>query len=143
MNRQHLIEKMAEISREMIAFRKDLHAHPELCFEEYRTSQRIAQQLEQWGIEVHTGIAQTGVVGVIRKGFSQRSVGLRADMDALPITEQNQFEHASRHLGKMHACGHDGHVAMLMAAAHYLAKYAEFNRTVYLIYITLAFYSIY
>ena len=131
---QHLIEKLASIIPSMTQFRRDLHAHPELCFQEYRTSQRIVDQLQQWGIEVHTGIAETGVVGVIRKGSSSRSIGLRADMDALPMTEQNQFQHVSQYSGRMHACGHDGHVAMLLTAAYFLATQSEFDGTVNLIF---------
>lgn len=116
------------------ALRHDLHAHPELRFEEHRTAELVARTLQHWGIEIHRGLAGTGIVGVIRKGDSTRSIGLRADMDALPIQEQNQFSHASRHAGKMHACGHDGHTAMLLGAAHYLAQHSPFNGSVYLIF---------
>jgi amidohydrolase len=114
--------------------RRDLHAHPELRFEEHRTSARVAQELAQCGITVHRGIGKTGVVGVLRRGTSPRAIGLRADMDALPITESNTFEHASVHPGKMHACGHDGHTAMLLSAAQYLAQHGEFDGTVYFIF---------
>ena len=108
----------------IVALRRDIHAHPELCFEERRTADVIAAQLATWGIEVHRGLGRTGVVGTIRgtaPGGAGRAVGLRADMDALPMTEHNTFAHASRHAGRMHACGHDGHVAMLLAAAQQLA----------------------
>jgi hippurate hydrolase len=116
------------------ALRRDIHAHPELCFEEERTADLVARQLEGWGVEVHRGLGRTGVVGVIRNGSSERAVGLRADMDALPIQEHNHFGHASRHAGKMHACGHDGHTAMLLAAAQYLAKHRNFDGTVVLVF---------
>jgi len=116
------------------AFRRDLHAHPELCFEEHRTADLVAQRLAQWGIPVHRGLGRTGVVGVVRQGNSPRAIGLRADMDALPMQEFNHFAHASRHPGKMHACGHDGHVAMLLAAAQHLAQHRDFDGTVYLIF---------
>jgi len=114
--------------------RRDLHAHPELGFEEQRTSELIAQTLAGWGIPVHRGLGKTGVVGVVRNGSSPRAVGLRADIDALPVTEHNTFAHASVHPGRMHACGHDGHTAMLLAAARYLARHRDFDGTVYLIF---------
>ena len=114
--------------------RHDLHAHPELRFEEHRTAELVARTLSHWGIEIHRGLGGTGVVGVIKNGESGNSIGLRADMDALPIQEHNQFEHASRYPGKMHACGHDGHTAMLLGAAQYLAQHRRFNGTVYLIF---------
>ena len=116
------------------ALRRDIHAHPELCFEEFRTSDLVARQLADWGIEVHRGLAQTGVVGVILGRPGPRAIGLRADMDALSLTEHNSFEHASQHPGKMHACGHDGHVAMLLAAAQHLAQHRDFEGTVVLIF---------
>ena len=118
----------------MAALRQDLHAHPELAFDEQRTAQVVAAQLTQWGITVHRGIGGTGVVGVITRGNCKRAVGLRADMDALPVAEQNTFTHASRNSGRMHACGHDGHTAMLLAAAQYLARAGDFDGTVYLIF---------
>jgi len=124
---------VAEISA-LRALRRDLHAHPELGFEERRTSDLIARSLEGWGIPVHRGLGGTGIVGVIRQGSGGRSVGLRADMDALPVTEQNVFPHRSVHPGKMHACGHDGHVAMLLAAAQYLSRHRNFDGTVYLVF---------
>lgn len=114
--------------------RYDLHAHPELAFEEHRTADVVAAKLQQWQIPIHRGLGRTGVVGIVKAGQSDRAIGLRADMDALPIQEQNQFAHASKRSGKMHACGHDGHTAMLLAAAHYLASHRNFDGTVYLIF---------
>ena len=116
------------------ALRRDIHAHPELCFQEVRTADLVAARLTEWGIPIHRGLATTGVVGIIKNGTSKRAIGLRADMDALPIQEFNTFAHASRHSGKMHACGHDGHTAMLLAAAQHLAKHRNFDGTVYLIF---------
>ena len=118
----------------MAALRRDLHAHPELCFEEVRTADLVAAKLTEWGIPVHRGLGKTGVVGIVRNGTSTRAVGLRADMDALPMQEFNTFAHASRHPGRMHACGHDGHTAMLLAAAQHLAQHRDFDGTVYLIF---------
>ncbi len=114
--------------------RRDIHAHPELCFEEQRTSDLIASTLTEWGIPIHRGLGKTGVVGIIKSGSSARAVGLRADIDALPMTEQNKFDHASTIRGRMHACGHDGHTAMLLAAARYFAEHRNFDGTVYLIF---------
>ena len=114
--------------------RRDIHAHPELCFEEQRTSDLIAKALTDWGIPIHRGLGTTGVVGIVKNGSAQRAVGLRADIDALPMTERNQFPHASQHAGKMHACGHDGHTAMLLAAAKHLSKHRNFDGTVYLVF---------
>jgi amidohydrolase len=122
---------------QLTAIRRDLHAHPELCFQEQRTSELIAQTLTGWNIPIHRGLGTTGVVGIIEGtlGHSSKALGLRADMDALPITEHNTFAHASRHPGKMHACGHDGHTAMLLAAAQQLAaQRAQFDGTVYAIF---------
>lgn len=116
------------------ALRRDIHAHPELCFAEERTSALVAAHLRALGIETHTGLGKTGVLGVIKKGSSKAAIGLRADMDALPITELNTFAHQSSYPGKMHACGHDGHTAILLATAQYLAQEQEFNGTVYLIF---------
>ena len=116
------------------ALRRDIHAHPELCFQEQRTSDLIAKALTDWGIPVERGLGTTGVVGIVRNGTSARAVGLRADIDALPMTESNTFAHASRHAGKMHACGHDGHTAMLLAAAKHLSKHRNFDGTVYLVF---------
>jgi len=117
--------------------RRDLHAHPELCYQEVRTADIVAAQLADWGIEVHRGLGVTGVVGVVHGrdgGACGRGLGLRADMDALPMTELNTFAHASQHPGKMHACGHDGHTAMLLAAGQVLAEQRDFDGTVYLIF---------
>jgi len=119
---------------ELIAWRRDLHAHPELSYEEHRTSAFVASLLESWGIEVERGLAGTGVVGRLRRGTSTRSIGLRADMDALPLQEANRFGHASRYAGRMHACGHDGHTTMLLGAARQLARGCRFDGTVNLIF---------
>ena len=114
--------------------RRDIHAHPELCFEEQRTADVVAAKLTEWGIPMHRGMGTTGVVGIVKNGISKRAIGLRADMDALPMQEFNTFDHASTHAGKMHACGHDGHTAMLLAAAQHFAKNRNFDGTVYLIF---------
>jgi amidohydrolase len=114
--------------------RRDIHAHPELCFEEQRTSDLIAKTLSEWGIPVHRGLGTTGVVGIIKNGSSHRALGLRADIDALPMTEHNRFAHASVNAGKMHACGHDGHTAMLLAAARQLSRQRNFDGTVYVVF---------
>ena len=119
---------------EMTQWRHDLHMHPELGFQETRTARQVALALESFGIEVHRGIGKTGVVGVLKVGQSTRSIGLRADMDALPIEEGNTFAHRSRHGGCMHACGHDGHTAMLLGAAKYLAATRRFDGTVNFIF---------
>ncbi len=129
-----LIESILADAAGITSLRRDLHAHPELCFEEQRTAELIARQLTEWGIPVHRGLGRTGVVGVLKNGTSARTLGLRADMDALPVTERNTFAHASRHPGKMHACGHDGHVAMLLAAAKHLSTHRTFDGTVYLVF---------
>jgi len=129
-----LIDSILANASQIAALRRDLHAHPELCFEEHRTADLIANALTDWGIPVVRGLAKTGVIGIVRNGTSNRAVGLRADMDALPVTEHNRFAHASRHAGKMHACGHDGHTAMLLAAAQHLARHRDFDGTVYLIF---------
>ena len=131
------IDSIASRLAEFAALRRDLHAHPELCFEERRTADVVAHKLTEWGIPVHRGMGTTGVVGIVHGrdgGASGRAVGLRADMDALPMQEFNQFAHASQHAGKMHACGHDGHTTMLLAAAQYLAQHRDFDGTVYLIF---------
>ena len=119
---------------EIQAFRRDIHAHPEVAYEETRTAKQIASKLHENGITVIRNIGLTGIVGKIQNGTSPRAIGLRADMDALPITETNQFDHASRHPGKMHACGHDGHMAMLLGAAIHLARTRRFDGTVYAIF---------
>ncbi len=119
---------------EMTEWRRDIHAHPELGFQENRTAELVAQRLESFGCEVHRGIGRTGVVGVLRSGNSRRAIGLRADMDALPISEANAFEHRSQHAGRMHACGHDGHTTMLLGAAKYLAATRNFDGIVHFIF---------
>ena len=129
-----LIDSIVTQAAAIAAVRRDLHAHPELCYEEVRTADVVATQLAQWGLPVHRGLGTTGVVGIVKNGSSARAVGLRADMDALPVTERNTFAHASKHPGKMHACGHDGHTAMLLAAAQHLARHRHFDGTVYLIF---------
>src|SRR5262245_58900614 len=106
--------RIAADHAEMTAWRRDIHAHPELGFEEHRTSDIVAKKLKEFGGEVHTGIAKTGVVGTIRVGNSPRVVGFRADMDAMPMDELNTFDHRSTHKGRMHGCGHDGHTTMLL-----------------------------
>ena len=128
-----LVDSFADITR-FVALRRDIHAHPELGFEEHRTSQLVADLLREWGIEVHTGVAGTGVVGVLRNGTGKRSIGLRADLDALPLQEENRFAHRSQHDGRMHACGHDGHTTMLLAAAWHLAQGRDFDGTVNFIF---------
>ena len=133
----NLIDPLIEFQSELRRIRRDIHAHPELCYEEQRTAGVVAQKLTDWGIPVVRGMGRTGVVGIIKAGSSARAVGLRADMDALPMQELNTFAHASRHTGKMHACGHDGHTAMLLGAAHYLSYLAQqrnFDGTVYVIF---------
>ena len=127
-------ERIAGMQEEMTEWRRDIHAHPELGFEETRTAGFVAENLESFGLVVHRGIGKTGVVGVLRVGKSTRSVGLRADMDALPIQEANTFAHRSRHDGKMHACGHDGHTTMLLGAAQYLAATRAFDGIVNFIF---------
>jgi hippurate hydrolase len=129
-----VIDSIVSQAASVAAIRRDIHAHPELCFEERRTADLVAAKLAEWGIPVHRGMGGTGVVGIIQQGSSARAIGLRADMDALPLQEKNTFAHASRHEGKMHACGHDGHTAMLLAAAQHLAKHRNFDGTVYLIF---------
>ena len=129
-----LVDRIAEFHAEMRDLRRDLHAHPELKFEEFRTADLVAARLAEWGIPVHRGLGGTGVVGIVKAGSSDRAIGLRADMDALPMTEFNGFAHASKTPGRMHACGHDGHVAMLLAAAKRFATQRDFDGTVYLIF---------
>ena len=130
----NLVEPLLAFQAELQTIRRDLHAHPELSYEEQRTSDVVAARLTEWGIPIHRGLGGTGVVGIIRNGDSARAIGLRADMDALPVQELNQFAHASRHAGKMHACGHDGHTAMLLGAAHHLSQHRNFDGTVYVIF---------
>jgi hippurate hydrolase len=129
-----LVEPILAQQSALETIRRDIHAHPELCYEEQRTADVVASRLTEWNIPVVRGLGVTGVVGIIKNGASERAIGLRADMDALPMQELNTFEHASRHAGKMHACGHDGHTAMLLGAAHYLSQNRNFDGTVYLIF---------
>jgi hippurate hydrolase len=129
-----LIDPIIAFQSELQQIRRDLHAHPELCYEEERTADVVCARLTEWGIPFERGLGKTGVVGIIRNGTSERAIGLRADMDALPMQEINTFPHASKHPGKMHACGHDGHTAMLLGAAHHLARHRNFDGTVYLVF---------
>src|SRR3954467_4502658 len=129
----NLVDSFADTSR-FVALRRDIHMHPELGFEEHRTSKIVADCLREWGIEVHTGVAGTGVVGVLKCGDGPRTIGLRADLDALPLQEENHFPHRSQHDGRMHACGHDGHTTMLLAAAWHLSKARDFDGTVNFIF---------
>jgi amidohydrolase len=129
-----IVNRIAEYQPEMEGWRRDFHQHPELRFEEHRTAEQVAKLLRAWGIETHTGIATTGVVGVLRNGGSGRSIGLRADMDALPMPEATGLPYASVNPGKMHACGHDGHTSMLLGAAKYLAETKNFDGTVVFIF---------
>jgi len=130
----NLITPIVSSAAEMAAIRRDLHAHPELCFNEVRTADVVAAKLTEWGIPIHRGMGTTGVVGIVKAGTSDRAIGLRADMDALPMQEFNTFAHKSQHAGKMHACGHDGHTATLLAAAKHFASHRNFDGTVYLIF---------
>jgi amidohydrolase len=131
---QSALDRAYRYQDELVAIRRDIHAHPELGLEEYRTAELVAQKLEAWGIEVHRGIGKTGVVGVLRNGNGEAAIGLRADMDALPILEATGLPHASKNPGRMHACGHDGHTTMLLGAAKYLAETRNFNGTVNFIF---------
>ena len=126
--------KTKSLHNQLIEWRQDFHMYPELGFEENRTSSRVATLLKEFGLEVHQGMAKTGVVGILKKGSSNKSIGIRADMDALPIKETNTFNYVSKNQGKMHACGHDGHTTMLLGAAKYLAESGEFDGTVYFIF---------
>src|SRR5215469_764342 len=128
------IDQIRRYHPELTAIRRDIHANPELGLEEHRTADLVAQKLAEWGIEVHRGVGTTGVVGVLRSGNGAATIGLRADMDALPIVEANDFAHRSRNQGRMHACGHDGHTTMLLGAARYLAETRAFNGTVNFIF---------
>ena len=127
-------DRIASFHQEMTTWRRDIHAHPELGFQETRTADIVAGKLEAWGIEVHRGIGKTGVVGVLKVCNGKRTIGLRADMDALPILEANTFGHTSTYKGVMHACGHDGHTTMLLGAAKYLAETRNFDGTVHFIF---------
>jgi hippurate hydrolase len=128
------IDAIRRYHTELTAIRHDIHANPELGLEEHRTADLVARKLEEWGIEVHRGVGTTGVVGVLRSGNGEGTIGLRADMDALPIVEANDIPYRSRNQGKMHACGHDGHTTMLLGAARYLAETRNFNGTVNFIF---------
>jgi hippurate hydrolase len=128
------LESLKLIADEFTAVRRDIHKHPELGYQERRTSELVASQLRSWGYEVTTGLGQTGVVGQLKKGTGTKSIGIRADMDALPIEEATGLAYASCHTGVMHACGHDGHTAMLLAAAKFLAESGDFNGTLNLIF---------
>ena len=130
------VEHIERWHAEFTAVRRDLHMHPELGFDEHRTAKIVAERLAVLGIEHHTGIGRTGVVAVVpgRETASGRAIGLRADMDALPMQEENAFAHRSRYDGRMHGCGHDGHTTMLLAAARYLAETRNFDGTAYLIF---------
>jgi amidohydrolase len=129
-----LVDHIKSMHDEMTAWRRDIHAHPELGFEERRTADLVAAKLVEFGCEVHRGLARTGVVGILRAGNAPASIGLRADMDALPMQEANDFAHRSRNDGRMHACGHDGHITMLLGAAKYLAATRRFDGTVHFIF---------
>ncbi|MEN9581024.1 MAG: hypothetical protein RJA70_4033, partial [Pseudomonadota bacterium] len=127
---KHILELFPEVQR----WRKEIHAHPELAFEERRTSLFVADRLKEAGLEVTQGIAETGVVATLRCGSGTGAIALRADIDALPLQEKNEFAHRSQHDGKMHACGHDGHTAMLLGAAHHLARTRDFSGTVHFVF---------
>jgi len=128
------IQAIEDFQNELTEWRRDIHAHPELGFEEERTSKLVADKLRSFGLDVHRGLGKTGVVGTLRVGNSHQTIGLRADMDALPILEANQFDHRSEYPGKMHACGHDGHTVMLLGAARYLAESKNFNGCVHFVF---------
>ncbi|MDN6872308.1 M20 family metallopeptidase [Pseudomonas citronellolis] len=130
----HILAWLNDSADELKALRQDIHAHPELGFEERRTADLVADLLGQWGYEVHRGVGRTGVVGVLRNGDSPRRLGLRADMDALPIEEATGLPYSSCHHGRMHACGHDGHTTMLLGAARYLAATRNFQGSLTLIF---------
>jgi amidohydrolase len=129
-----IVDRIKALHSEMTAWRRDLHAHPETAFEEHRTSNVVAGLLTAFGLEVHRGLAKTGVVATLRAGQGTRAIGLRADLDALPIQEENAFPHRSNYDGRMHACGHDGHTTMLLGAAKYLAETRRFDGTVHFIF---------
>jgi amidohydrolase len=129
-----IIDRIGQTHDDLTKWRRDIHAHPELGFEERRTSDLVAAKLAEFGCEVHRGVGKTGVVGRLRVGNSPRSVGLRADMDALRIHEVNTFDYRSRHDGRMHAWGHDGHTTMVLGAARYLAETRDFDGTVHFIF---------
>jgi len=129
------LPRVAEFADELVAIRRDLHAHPEIGFEESRTSGIVAEKLAAWGIEVHRGVGKTGVVGVLTgRAAGSRRIGLRADMDALPMDEETNLPYRSKHPGRFHGCGHDGHTTMLLGAARYLAETRKFAGTVVFIF---------
>ncbi len=129
-----ILKRIAPWQKEMAGWRRHIHAHPETAFEEVKTSAFVAEKLRSFGLEVHEGLAQTGVVATLRNGPSNRAIGLRADMDALDLSELNEFDHKSTVDGKMHACGHDGHTTMLLGAARYMAEHRNFDGTVHFIF---------
>ena len=129
-----ILPELKELHSEMTEWRHRIHKHPETAFEEYETSDFVAEKLESFGIEVHRGLAKTGVVGTLKNGSGNRAIGLRADMDALDLQELNEFEHRSQVDGKMHGCGHDGHTVMLLGAAKHLAETKNFDGTVRFIF---------
>src|ERR1041385_2601716 len=129
-----IIAEVLDYHDELTTSRGDIRAHPELGFAEERTSEVVAEKLAEYGCEVHRGLATTGVVGTIRRGNSLRAIGLRADMDCLPMQELNEFPHRSTHDGQMHACGHDGHTTMMLGAARHLAATRNFEGTVHFIF---------
>ena len=131
---QTVLQSLEDQADEFVALRRDLHRHPELGLKEFRTSDLLAGRLAAWGYSVQRGLAGTGLVAQLRRGAGGRRLGLRAEMDALPIQEANRFAHASCHAGVMHACGHDGHTAMLMAAAKHIARSVDFSGTLNLIF---------
>jgi amidohydrolase len=130
----NVIAEIAQEHTKLTEWRRELHQHPELAFEEHRTAAFVANKLESFGLQVTTGIAGTGVVGTLSRGGGNRAIGLRADLDALPILEANDFEHVSKTPGVMHACGHDGHTIMLLGAAEYLANHGDFSGTIHFIF---------
>ncbi len=129
-----IIDSITTQAASIAQVRRQIHANPELCFKEVQTADLVAAKLTEWGIPIHRGMGTTGVVGIIKHGTSDRAIGLRADMDALPMQEYNTFAHASKNAGKMHACGHDGHTAMLLAAAQHFSTQRNFDGTVYVIF---------
>ncbi len=126
--------KTKSLHNQLVEWRHDLHMNPQISFEEEYASHKVTNLLKEFGIEVHKGIAKTGVVGVLKKGTSKKSIGIRADMDALPINEINTFSYKSKIKNRMHACGHDGHTTMLLGAAKYLSENSNFNGTIYFIF---------
>ncbi|HUN50632.1 MAG TPA: M20 aminoacylase family protein [Candidatus Sulfotelmatobacter sp.] len=129
-----VVERIAAFQPDMAAWRHHIHAHPETAFQEVKTADFVAERLASFGIQVHRGLARTGVVGTLKAGTGNRAIGLRADMDALDLQELNEFDYRSQHAGKMHACGHDGHTTMLLGAARYLAETRQFDGTVHFIF---------